>query len=213
LIDDSIPWKEDLGKIAARLEKKRSQQRWTERSGFLVERDIMIGAYAVRRLIEASKVSTPLMATSTNVLAYPLTGERIPDAWSRVRFWEFYDMDSPSRESLSIRGVCNQIIHSWMWCLSASKDGRQFDGVYIASDKTRGTKLYHISVDSLISIFRLVADEDIAYSINERQSDGQIASVRLTEEQANSGNNDALLGRFRYLLRRQNSTGTDRVGE
>lgn len=53
LIGDSIPWKEDLLRIAESLERRTRQRRWVERTSFLVERDVMNAAYAVRKLNEA----------------------------------------------------------------------------------------------------------------------------------------------------------------
>jgi hypothetical protein len=41
MIDDSIPWKADLIKVAYRLQAKTKQRRWTERTGYLIERDVM----------------------------------------------------------------------------------------------------------------------------------------------------------------------------
>ena len=57
MITDSIPWKEEPLRVANRLKKKKFQVRWTERSSFLVEGDIMVSAYSVRRL-EARKLTT-----------------------------------------------------------------------------------------------------------------------------------------------------------
>ena len=57
MIDDSIPWKESLLNIADALDGRRSQQRWSRRTNFLLERDIMTGAFAVRRLVESNKIS------------------------------------------------------------------------------------------------------------------------------------------------------------
>ena len=38
----SIPWKHELRKMAAALERRAGMRRWTERTGFLVERDVML---------------------------------------------------------------------------------------------------------------------------------------------------------------------------
>ena len=64
MISDSFPWREELLRVAGRLEKRKAQRRWTERTMFLVERDIMISAYAIRKLKEANKIPT---ACGTNV--------------------------------------------------------------------------------------------------------------------------------------------------
>jgi hypothetical protein len=53
VISDSIPWREQLLTVADTLKRRKVQRRWTERTSFLVERDIMVSAYAVRKLNEA----------------------------------------------------------------------------------------------------------------------------------------------------------------
>ena len=55
MISDSVPWREHLWKAAAALEKRASSVRWTDRTSFLVERDLMNGMFAIRRLIESAK--------------------------------------------------------------------------------------------------------------------------------------------------------------
>jgi hypothetical protein len=58
VISDSEPWKAELLKTADRLDRRSIQERWTDRSGFLVERDIMLGAYAIRKLLDTpAKIS------------------------------------------------------------------------------------------------------------------------------------------------------------
>jgi hypothetical protein len=48
--------KDELARVADRLDAKTRQKRWTDRTGYLIER-VMIGAYAMRKLIDAYKVS------------------------------------------------------------------------------------------------------------------------------------------------------------
>lgn len=161
MIDDLIPWKEELVKTAERLRKKKTQTRWTERSGFIVERDIMVGAYAVRRLIEAWKVSDVLVATRIRVEQHaPLDKE--PTPWNRWHWWELYDLDRATKGTLSLAETCSQIIHSWIWAVSATESD-EFNGIYVVSDRKRTSGLYFIHVDALIELFDRVGSEDIIH--------------------------------------------------
>lgn len=65
MISDSVPWREHLWKAATALEKRAGSVRWTERTPFLVERDVLNGMFAIRRLIEAAK-------TSSNTSGFPV---------------------------------------------------------------------------------------------------------------------------------------------
>lgn len=53
MLSNSVLWKKELLRAADRLEKKATQRRWTEQSAFRVEKDVMVGAYAIRKLLEA----------------------------------------------------------------------------------------------------------------------------------------------------------------
>lgn len=159
VINDSVPWREQLLAVARSLEKRKVQRRWTDRTSFLVERDIMTSAYAVRKLDESRKVSDRLAARQWSVVEYKVIG-RPPDLWGRFEPWEYYDLKAGASISRDMRQLCNQIIHSWVWMISAT-EGDDFDGIFVSSDRQRRKSLYFIHVDVLISIFREVGHEDI----------------------------------------------------
>lgn len=182
MIFDSIPWKDELLKIADRLESRKTQRRWTERTGFLVERDIMLSAYAVRKLLEARKISDILAARRVPVRQHSLLG-RTPDWWNRSSVWENYDLDTGQDQSMSISDFCNQIIHSWNWAISAKERG-DFDGVYVSSDRRRSKALYFIDIDVLIELLRDVGSENVAeIEILANEQGERYVSRVLTREQ------------------------------
>lgn len=186
MIFDSVPWKDELLKIADRLESRKTQRRWTERTGFLVERDIMLSAYAVRKLLEARKISDILAARRAIVRQHSLFG-RTPDMWNRFSVWENYDLDTGQDISMSISDFCNQIIHSWNWAISVNQRG-DFDGVYVSSDRQRSKALYFIDIEMLIELLRNVGSEDVAgiEILANEQGERYISRV-LTREQIESG--------------------------
>ena len=91
MIGDSVPWKIELLRIAARLERRKTQKRWTQQTTFMVERDIMVAAFAIRRLTEAHKLSDDVTGREIVVIHYPLSG-RVPDHMSYERIWQHYDL-------------------------------------------------------------------------------------------------------------------------
>jgi len=179
MIADSIPWKEELLRAASRLEKKKYQVRWTEQSSFLVERDIMVSAYAIRRLIEAWKVSDRLVDQCLDIRQHALRHERVPDFWNRYSYWELFDCDHYSTVQMPLLSVCNQIIHSWMWSLSADEENNLFDGIYVSSDRKRSSVLYFVHVDQLIGTFYAVGSEDV-HKVMKRGEDGQYYPENIT---------------------------------
>jgi hypothetical protein len=110
VIGDSVPWKIELLRIAVRLERRKTQKRWTEQTTFLVERDIMVAAFAIRRLIEAHKLSDDVTGREVVVVQHPLSG-RVPDYMSYERIWQHYDLGAGTEYVLTLGEFCNQIIH------------------------------------------------------------------------------------------------------
>ena len=93
MISDSVPWKIELLRIADRLEKRQTQKRWSEQSFFLAERDVMLAAYIIRKLIEAKKLSDDVTGREVVVIQHPLSG-RVPDLMSYERVWKNYDLQA-----------------------------------------------------------------------------------------------------------------------
>lgn len=178
MIDDSIPWKEDLLRIADVLERRTAQRRWTERTSFLVERDVMNAAYAVRKLTEARRISDELAAEPVVCGRHSLTGGPV-DIWNRYEFYEHYDMERPETVSLSLGEFCNQIIHSWIWMLSATEPpSALFDGIYVSSDRARKRHVYFLPADRLISTFRSVGLDDIVSMQMQRDRNGDMQILK-----------------------------------
>ncbi len=74
----SYPWKEELLRIATRLEKKQKQRRWTERTEANLEKDVFIGCYALRKLMEAHKLSETVLMSHVCCTQCPLnTGSHL----------------------------------------------------------------------------------------------------------------------------------------
>jgi hypothetical protein len=176
MISDSIPWREELWRVADRLERKAQQKRWTERSSFLVERDMMTSAYAIRRLSEAHKISDDLARTRVPVVRYGRVGT-VPDIWDRHEFWTHYDLENGKRDLITIPHLCNQLIHSFVWIISGNEDTELFDGAFVASEKERVKHLYFLPVQSLIDLCRKVAAEDIDSIQYQRGQDGMMRTV------------------------------------
>ena len=159
--------------MAQRLEARRSQKRWSERTTFLVERDLMVGAYAIRKLSEAKKLSTAFEAEQVPATEFPLKGSRHPDRmyWHRVD--EFYDLDDGRRVDLTLRDICNQFIHSWVFMEGFSDGGPGLDGVFVCSDSERKKRLLYFKVETLVRILRRAGEEEITSLSGVRGNDGE----------------------------------------
>lgn len=156
VISDSVPWREDLIRISRRLRTRDVQRRWTERTYYLVERDIMFGAYSIRRLIESRKTSTRLPQRPLRVREWPLT-ERVPRSIDRWNFSEFYDGERETTAHITVERFCNQIIHSFVFQLFVEEDGAT--SVAVTSDRGRETVVLIVKVTQLAELFDYVGRE------------------------------------------------------
>ncbi|SFO49970.1 hypothetical protein SAMN05660359_03875 [Geodermatophilus obscurus] len=169
MIWESGPWRHELAQVADRLEKRRTQRRWTQQTSFLVERDVMVSAYAVRKLHEARKVSEKVATSPIPVQRHQLIGQT-PDIL-RTDDLGAYDFEDVTTTTLTLRELCNQFIHSYVFVLAAGDDGSALDGVFVASDRERRRAVYWVGLADLIEAFRRVAYEDIVhveFRMNER---------------------------------------------
>jgi hypothetical protein len=146
--------------MADRLEARTVQKRWTERTSYLVERDLLVGAFSVRKLIDSHKVSQQTTRRKFKVLSARLTGEPA-DPWTAYQYWENYDIANQRNAQLPLRDLTNPLIHSLVLGLSATPvPPHQLDGFIVASDYTVGTRIFFFPVDSVVEAFRSVADDD-----------------------------------------------------
>ena len=180
MIDDSVPWKESLLRVADSLERRTRQRRWTERTSYLVERDVMNAAYAIRKLNEARKISDGMAGERVNARRHALTGRPV-DIWNRDEFVEHYDMQHTQLVSLELTEFCNQVIHSWVFMLSATETPpHRFNGVYVSSDRARKKHVDFISTEALIRVIRDVGQDNIMSMRWQRDSSGDVRVTKAT---------------------------------
>lgn len=134
MIDDAALWKDELVKIADRLEAKTRQRRWTDRTGYLIERDFVASAYAIRKLIEADEVSEELGQRQIPVKRFDFSGTP-PTSSDDIA--DSYDFDNGRRRMLPVAELCHEILHSVVFTFCSGESEDLFDGIYLSSDRDR----------------------------------------------------------------------------
>ena len=159
MIWESYPWKEELFRIADRLARKTKQRRWTDRSDANLEKDVFVGCYAIRKLMEAHKLSEAVLSCRVACTTVPARqGKRVTHYnWHKLE--ELYDFERQSEATLPLRDVCNQFIRSYVFCPVFGESGL-LDSVAVASDWKRCECIYLIHVSSLIELMRAVGGDD-----------------------------------------------------
>jgi hypothetical protein len=126
-----------------------------------VEQDLMLGFYAVRKLIEASKLADTIAQQSISLTMYPPTGKPVTRLnWHRLD--ELFDFGQPQMERWKLIDVCHQFVHSYVFAPSTADSG-SLDGFHIASDRQRGTGLLYLHLNEVIRVFREVGNDYPTY--------------------------------------------------
>lgn len=139
MIDD--PWRDELVKIAERLEVKTKLRRWSDRTEYLIERDFALSAYAMQRLIESDDKKVP-------VRRFDLLGDP-PASGAPTDVADAYDFDNGRRSQLSVADLCHEILHSFTFTLCCGETADLFDGVYFSSDRSH---LYLVLASDYITL-------------------------------------------------------------
>ncbi len=210
MFNESWPWKRDLAVAADRLEQARlglAQQLAELGDGddayeqeaeavYQVERDVMSGAFATRRLIGMpSKVTKGARATRAVVTRFPLRDDaKTPDVWDALGNLERYDTGAPERVTISANQLCNLFVHSLIFRLAWTLEGLSwpdywaqsaddprceatptvFAGVLVATDKSSTEHLTLVSVAELVRVFKVFANDEVTEVVIRRDRRGRV---------------------------------------
>lgn len=176
MIYESLYWKEDLIKVAEKLSKREKQKRWNEKTFVSVEKDIFISFYAIRKLIEANKISTSLSNKDFSVSFFKNKGKPVTQLnWHKIE--ALYDFEVEIKEKINLKILCNLFIHSYVFIIDFNKDN--FDGILVNSDFSKNNKLFKIPFELIIYVFKEVGKNypaNIHLKFDKKKKDYKIVS-------------------------------------
>jgi len=149
VVDDSALWHDELLKTADRLEARTKQTRWTDRTGYLTERDFVLSAYAMRKLVEAGETPEGVKRRQIPVRRFELTGRR---PLSADDIADCYDFDNGRRKTLSLIELCDEILHSVVFTFCCGETEDLFDGIYVSSDSDKNEYVYLLLASDFIAV-------------------------------------------------------------
>ena len=123
---------------------------------FLLEKEIFLGFFCIRKLMESNKVSTKLQKEKIELAVYP-AGRKPITLLNQDEFSELYDLYGGNTEMISYWDICNQFIHSSIFSPFISTD-QSLVGIYMASDWAKKKKLYYITLIQILKILRTVGN-------------------------------------------------------
>ena len=128
--------------------------------------DAMIKA---RKLMDDAAKITDSTKNHNLVLAWYPNIKKVNDLNS-YRLDNLYDLNVENKETRSLRFICNQIIHSYVFRIAVNERGG-FGGIVFSSDKDKDSKLYFMDTRQLVEVFRLVGNDYPVYASYERDPD------------------------------------------
>lgn len=151
MIYESSYWKEPLLEAATWLRRVRLGENVRETTLVKIEKELFVGFYSIRKLLETLKVSGSTKKKKFDLVWYP---NKKPVDWLNHHFVEeHYDLAKSNQESRDIGYICNLFIHSYVFTLVGEN---KLEGVYVASDRTKNQKAYYVPIEVILSAFRLV---------------------------------------------------------
>ncbi|HEY5043067.1 MAG TPA: hypothetical protein VIK53_13815 [Verrucomicrobiae bacterium] len=150
-------WKRELIRLASKLQKRYQQKRWTVLSMAALEKEVFIGAFAVRKLLDSNKISKKLSEQKISAMFYPVrNSDKIKEPIKH--FTHAFDLLHGTRQELTIRKLMEQFIHSYHFSPFVPF-GQNMVGIYVVSDWKRKEGLYYIMLKRLTEVFRAVGSE------------------------------------------------------
>lgn len=155
MITESYFWKKPLLTGASIIRKYMEKEDISEAQFARIEREVFIGFYSVRKLLEATgKVGPETRDLKVALQWYPKrAGQPVVDWYNRSEFWELYDLDDPQSEQRDLLYVAHRLVHSFIFVLSGGDEGH---GAFFTSDRDKESRLNFISTDEIVRVFRAV---------------------------------------------------------
>ena len=177
MIWESAYWKDDLLKRADVLTRRMKQKRWPEASLARVEQDLMLGFYAVRKLIEASKLSENVAKQAVHLAVHPPTGKPVTKMnWHKLD--QLFDLDQTEPEQRDLLYVTHQFVHSYVFMVVTGDEGG-LEGFFFASDHQRHRGLYYLAASEVVRLFRSVGRDypsEVRMTWDESHKDYRVVS-------------------------------------
>ncbi|MBS7422329.1 hypothetical protein KIE16_04965 [Pseudomonas syringae] len=175
MIWESHYWKKPLLEMADRLERLKASDDLSDEQMAQIERDVFIGFYSVRKLFEAPTKVTD--QTRGYTLSLQRHSNIKPVTWrNHHKLDELYDLSKSGNEIRDVLFVCGRLIHSFVFAACVSDTGG-LHGAFFNSDRDKDSCLYFITIDAVISLFRIVGNDDpchIEWSRNEGSGEGRL---------------------------------------
>lgn len=174
---ESRYWKEELHRIAAQLHPRPRPKRWSERQHCIIERDLVIGFFIVRRLIELHKVSPAIRNFRMDTYFAPTRGTLVTRLNSGNVF-ALYDVGRERKTTTTPLSLSNQFVHA-IASFVTRDERRNWDSVFVVSDFDRNNGIWRVPVAGIRSLFEMASRDyprAVSFKWNQRTNDYDMSS-------------------------------------
>ena len=175
MIWESHCWKKALLKDREYLARFRISDATREDTLAGIEKRIFVSFYAIRKLMDAEKLSTSNVHSQWPIIWYPNLSQIDILNWDKIA--EKYDLDSGHREARKLRWLCNQVIHSFVFIIDFAENG-MIGGIFISSDREKNKRVFHVERRTLMDVLKLIGNDYPAFGYVERDKDGQLKTIQ-----------------------------------
>lgn len=162
MILESSYWKDELYKNYQTLARFINLKRREERSFIKAEKAIMMSAYIIRKLNEASKIPPVFIKDSICLIEYSAINMHI-DKYNSHRLDRNYNLKESKKHNDKIEFFIDQIIHNFVFFFIIDETKKDFS-ILFNSDRTKKESLYEISFGKIFEIILRISEGFISES-------------------------------------------------
>jgi hypothetical protein len=183
MIHESYYWRNELIQISEKINKKiKIQKNWSDSKFAKFEKNIMLGFYIIRKLMEANKLTNKIGSTKFTLKMYQNNGTEVT-RMNNHRFDENYNFENLIIVKRDLKFLINQFVHSYVFVpvisavdektlkLMENKEltedklaeiyedsERELTGILVNTDTNKNENLFEIDINSIIEIFKNVGE-------------------------------------------------------
>ena len=146
MIWDSAEYKAELATASKRFARWRARKRLRSADYVQIEMLAFSAAYIVRKLMDAKKLTKRVGDIRVRVSVAKCIANVTRLNWHKID--ELYDFAQSTSKDVSLRFLCNQLIHSYVFVISLNETGG-LSSLYFASDEQRNKGLFRLNVRAL----------------------------------------------------------------
>lgn len=166
-----------LASTARELVWRKKPKPLTQRRCEIVERDVILSFFVIRRLVELSRVSSLTSDFQFDVFSCPFNGRKMSPI-DRHGIEKSYDLAIEVGVSKKMLYIANQFIHSSLFLITTDQT-RNWHSFYVVSDYDKKQCIWRIPVQQVAEAFKIAAEDylnSFSYRYDKKSDDYRIVA-------------------------------------